>query len=58
MKVHLSGIFKGSGRVAMGRASTWVDVDGLIYVIYICEESAVDEYMHRALIVKEDLVWV
>ena len=58
MKFHLSGILQGSGRAAMGRASTWVDVDGIVCVLYIFEESEVAEYMHLALISKENPVWI
>ena len=43
---------------AMGRASTRVDVDSIVCIIYICEERAVDERMHRAFIVEENPVWV
>ena len=58
MKVPLPDILHGYGCAAVGRASARVDVDGLVCVFYIGEESAVAEHMHRSLIVEEDPVWV
>ena len=42
----------------MGRASARVDVDGLVCVLYVCEESAVSEHVYRAMVVKKDTVWI
>ena len=58
MKIHLSNILQGSGPDAMGCASTQVDADGLVYVFYVCEESAVAEHIHRDLIIEENPVWI
>ena len=58
MKVHLSDILQGSGLAAIGRASALVDVNGLVYVLYVYEEISVAEHVHRALVVEKDLVWI
>ena len=58
MKIHLSNILQGSGPDAMGCASTQVDADGLVYVFYVCEESAVAKHIHRDLIIEENPVWI
>ena len=42
----------------MGRASAQVDVDELFCVLYVCEESAVAENLHHALVVEKDSVWI
>ena len=42
----------------MGRASTRVDVDGIVCILYVSEESLYDEHVHRYLIVEENPVWI
>ena len=58
MKVYLSNILQGSGLAAMGRTSTQVDVDGLVCILYVYEESAVAEHVHHDLVVEKDPVWI
>ena len=58
MKIYLSNILQGSGPAVMGRAFTWVEVDGIFYFLYVCKDITLDEHMNRVLIVKENPVWI
>ena len=42
----------------MGRASSLVDVDGLVCVMYVFKKIAVAEHVHCALVVEKDPVWI
>ena len=42
----------------MGRASDQVDVNRLICVLYVYDESAVAEHVQRALIVEKNTGWI
>ena len=42
----------------MGRASARVDGDGIVCVLYVCEESAVVEHVHFVLAVEKYPVWI
>ena len=58
LKIHIFNILKSSGGVAVSWSAAWVDADGFICGIDVCEERAVDKHVHRALVIQDNLVWV
>ena len=42
----------------MGCADAQVGVDGLVCVLYVYKESAVDEHLHQDLVVQKYPVWI
>ena len=58
MKIYFPDIFQGSSLAAIGRASARVDVNGLVYVLYVCKEIAVAEHVNHALVFEKDPVCI
>ena len=58
MKVYLPNILQGSCLAEMSFPSAQVYVGGLVFVLYVCKESAVFEHINRDLVVGKDPVWV
>ena len=57
-EAYLSDIPQGSVLATMGHASAQVDVDGIVFILYFCEESVVAEHVHRDMVVEKDPVWL
>ena len=54
--VYLPNILQGSCLAAIGLPSARVDVNWLVYVLYVCKESAVAEHVHCAMVVEKDSI--